>query len=136
MFGLKFVFILLIACGATACGQFSASDSSSSEGASPLARKPYGTCDRKAVPTIHLCTEAVGSDYNEPGYLDILRSSCESSGGVFSTDICDPQESFGTCVVGAGQPNLAYVSYYPPEYTAESAQTACEDTAGGIYYAR
>lgn len=133
MFKICFLSLIVVALNLVGCGQFSSGENSSSL-ANPLARKPFGTCDRKNVDTINLCMEAVGSDYNESGYLSILQSSCESSGGVFSVETCDPTESFGSCVVGMGQTNLTYITYYAPAYTNESAQAACEGIAGAIYF--
>jgi hypothetical protein len=78
--------------------------------------------------------EATGSDYNEPGYLGILQSSCESSGGVFSTANCDQTDSFGVCIVAPGQPNEAYITYYPPQYSVDTAKTACESTGSGAVW--
>lgn len=114
----------------SACAQVNTSSSSGAPVVSILDRASLGTCDRRNLATINLCTEAVGSDYDEPGYLSILQSSCESSSGVFSNENCDPTASFGTCVVGAKQANLTYVTYYPPQYTAASAEVACEDLEG------
>lgn len=131
----RFFTLTIAAFTLTACGEFNSSDSKKevSAAGTSLVRKPFGTCDRKSVSTINLCMEAVGSDYNEPGYLGILKSSCESSGGIYSTGNCAPANSFGTCIVNAGQANLTFVSYYPPQYTLESAQAACAATAGGNY---
>ena len=132
-----FLSLMFAALSVTGCGQFNAEDfSDASESVNLLARKPFGTCDRKTVATINLCMEATGADYNEAGYLNILKASCESSGGVFSTDNCASTESFGTCIVEAGQPNMTYVTYYAPTYTATSAQVACEGTSGGVYLGR
>ncbi len=134
MIKLNIFIVILSALTITACGQFSSSSGASSS-LIPLERKPYGTCDRKTVATINLCMEAVGIDYDEAGYLGILKSSCESSGGVFSTENCDPASSFGVCIVGAGQSNVTYVTYYPPQFTTVTAQSACEG-AGGVYVSR
>lgn len=128
--------ILLLTLTLVGCGKFEsmatnvpAGDSNSNS----LARKPYGTCDRKDVTSINLCMEAVGPDYNEPGYLSILQSSCESSGGLFSTGLCDASQGLGTCAVSAGMSNATYISYYSPQYTTQSAQAAC-DIAGGVFF--
>lgn len=131
-----FLSLIVVALNLVGCGQFSSEEKSGASEANPLARKPLGTCDRKNVGTINLCMEAVGSDYNDSGYLSILQSSCESSGGIFSQENCDPTESFGSCVVGMGQTNLTYITYYAPTYTQESARAACEATADAIYYSR
>ncbi len=136
-YGILFLTTTALALLLSACGEFDTNKASGgANAATSLARKPYGTCDRKGVSTINICMEAVGSEYNEPGYLNILKSSCESSGGVFSTQNCDAAASLGVCIVGAGQTNLTYVSYYPPQYTLESAKAACAATAGGNYSAR
>lgn len=131
-----FLSLVVVALSLTACGKFSSGGNSDGSVGNLLSRKPLGTCDRKNVGTINLCMEAVGSDYNEPGYLGILQSSCESSGGVFSQENCDPTDSFGSCVVGMGQPNLTYITYYGPTYTSETARAACEGTADAIYFSR
>lgn len=130
---INLLLISVLALAITGCGQF---NSNKKTGPAPLSmsRKPFGTCDRKDVATTNLCMEATGHDYNEIGYLGILQSSCESSGGIFSTGNCDQTESFGVCVVAPGQSNEAYISYYPPQYTAESAAGACESTGNGAVW--
>ena len=133
MFKLKILMISVAALSVTACGKFGSSKSSSGVGLS-LNRKPFGTCDRKDVVTTNLCMEATGSEYNEPGYLGILQSSCESSGGVFSQKNCDQTGSFGICIVAPGQSNEAYITYYPPQYNAASAQAACESTGSAAVW--
>lgn len=124
--------MMFLALSSTACGKFGVDGGSDGE-AALLLRSSVGTCDRKNVTTVNLCTEAVGPDYTDPGYLDILKSSCESSGGAFSTNNCDATESFGVCVVGIGQSNATYVTYYAPKYDAASAKTECDATPGGLY---
>jgi hypothetical protein len=120
----------------TGCGKFSSAGVSPEEiGGLSLAAKSYGTCDRKLVPTFNICTEANGPDYNDQGYLDILQSSCESTGGVFSTNNCDKIGSLGTCIAGPGQTNETHVTYYSPQFDAASAQAACQ-SAGGVYFAQ
>ena len=125
----------LMAFANVGCGRFGAAKDSGLDIGAALAAKPFGTCDRKSVPTINLCMEAIGSDYNEAGYLQILESSCTSTGGVFSVSNCDRSMGIGSCIVAAGQTNEAHVTYYPPEYTAQSAKTACEATPDGVYIA-
>lgn len=93
--------------------------------------KSYGTCDRKAVSLINLCTELIGTDYSDPEYLEVLQKNCESTGGVFSTANCDPTGSIGTCYVQKGQPNEARTTYYPIQYNAASAAADCS-TNGGV----
>lgn len=134
MMKLKLTILIFAAAGVTACGQFDASKSSGGSKGLSLERKPFGTCDRKDVATTNLCMEATGSEYNEEGYLGILQSSCESSGGVFSTKNCEPAGGFGTCIVAPGQPNEAYITYYPPQYSPDSAVTACESTGSGAVW--
>ncbi len=133
VFKLNLFLILLVAMNTTACGKFSsANDPNAMSGGIAQSVKPFGTCDRKAVATFNLCMESVGSDYNEPGYLAILQSSCESTGGTFSANNCDHTGSLGTCIVEPNQTNETRVTYYPPQYSPSSAQTAC-GTAGGVY---
>jgi hypothetical protein len=133
LFIFRFI-IILITLTLVACGSFDATNSTTIIGSSPFAVEPFGTCDRNNVPTFNLCVEAIGSDYNDQGYLDILMSSCESTGGIYSINNCSRTESLGTCVIGAGQSNETHVTYYAPEYTTTSAQTTCATTPGGIYY--
>jgi hypothetical protein len=131
---LKLSLLIMSLAGLTACGGFDALDSGSLKAQGiPHVGKPFGACDRSAVATINLCIEAVGSDYNEPGYLQILQSSCETTGGTYAVDNCDHTGSLGTCYILAEQPNETHVTYFPPEYTAASAQSACASTAGGVY---
>jgi hypothetical protein len=133
MYKLNLILISIFAVLVTGCGQF---NSNKQKGAAALSmtRKPFGTCDRKSVVSTNLCMEATGTDYNEPGYLGILQSSCESSGGTFSTNNCDQTNSFGVCVVAPGQTNEAYISYYGPQYDAMTAQSACESTGNGAVW--
>ena len=144
---LKLTLALLLSVSTVGCGKFLSKDGGGSAaatgagtntGPSPATRlsvKPYGTCDRKAVTTINLCVEATGSEYNDPGYLDILKSSCESTGGVYSANNCDFTTSFGTCVIDPNMTNETHVSYYAPEYTAQSAKDACALITGAVYIA-
>jgi hypothetical protein len=134
MKNVRLLILTFMAVSVTACGQFSSSKSAGSSSGLSLNRKPFGTCDRKDVVTTNLCMEATGSDYNEVGYLSILESSCESSGGVFSTSNCDQTGSFGVCIVAPGQPNETYITYYPPQYSADSAKSACESAGNSAVW--
>lgn len=130
------ILLLIAMFGLIGCGGFDSSNGANNGGSlgnSLMSRKPYGTCDRKTVATTNLCMEAVGTDYNEPGYLGILESSCESSGGTYSSNTCDTTGAFGICVVNPGASNATYISYYAPTYDADSAREACS-TAGGLFF--
>lgn len=125
--------IVLIALNTSGCGEFTSASGKASGLGMPQNVKPFGTCDRKDVALFNLCMEAVGSDYNEPGYLGILHSSCDTTGGVYSTNNCDRTGSLGTCVVEAGKTNEAHTTYYPPLHSLASAQMDC-DANGGIFF--
>lgn len=132
-FKVNLILVLFVALSSGACGKFSsAGDPIATSGGLSQAVKPYGTCDRRAVTTFNLCVESIGVDYNDAGYLAILQSSCESTGGVFSSDICERTASLGTCILAANQTNETRVTYFAPLYTLVSAQSACA-TASGIY---
>lgn len=119
----------------SACSPLKAVDlSKSGSGGLIFFANPYGTCDRKNIPTYNLCSEVVGADYNDPAYLTILQSSCESTGGTYSTNNCDRTMSVGGCIIAPGQTNEAHISYYSPEYTAQSAQAACLASPGGVFF--
>ena len=94
--------------------------------------KSYGTCDRKAVSLINLCTELTGTDYSDPEYLEVLQTNCESTGGVFSTANCDHSGSVGTCYVQRGQSNEARTTYYPIQYNVVSAAADCSNNGGAF----
>ena len=133
---IRFVGTFLSVLTCFGCGAFDSSKGQqnvAAEASNSLARKPYGTCDRKAVTTVNLCMEAVGKVYSDTSYLDILKNSCESSGGVYSTDNCDTTESLGLCIIGMGESNLTYVTYYPPQFTVEAAKISCVDDEGGVF---
>ncbi|HMN67863.1 MAG TPA: hypothetical protein PKC28_04925 [Bdellovibrionales bacterium] len=135
MYKSKAICLMFATAALAGCAGFDSggAGSSDAEPSLSLKREPYGTCDRSAVASINLCMEAVGSDYNEEGYLTILQTSCESSGGAYSTANCGAQDAFGLCIVSGGQPNATYISYYPPTYSADSAKSACAN-AGGVYF--
>jgi hypothetical protein len=129
---LVFIFILM-AMGPVGCGGFDALGGGSDGGNDGLRLvQPYGTCDRSDVTTINLCAESVGSEYNDAQYLSILQSSCESTGGVFSTANCDRTGAIGSCIIGARQAHETHVTYYPPEYDAASAAAACAGQGGAF----
>lgn len=135
MYKLNKLLIVFALFNTAACGVFDSKKSSQNSGAGApvtLQRSPYGTCDRKGVPTTNLCMEAVGEDYNEPGYLGILESSCLSSDGAYSTSTCDTTNAFGVCIIGAGQGNVTYVTYYPPQFSAATAASTCQEN-NGVY---
>lgn len=121
---------LMIALGTTGCGGFDALGGSDGGNAGQKVVEPYGTCDRSDVVTVNLCSESVGAEYNDPQYLGILQSSCEGTGGVFSTANCGRTGSIGTCVIGFMQTNETHVTYYPPEYDAAGAQAECAANSG------
>lgn len=118
----------------TGCGKFASVNRSASSHGASLSAKPYGTCDRKNVATFNLCVEVTGPEYNDVGYLDLYKSSCESTGGAYSTNNCDFTGSFGTCIIQGGMSNETHITYFAPEYTAQSAEQACTMVTGGVYY--
>jgi hypothetical protein len=136
VYRLNCIFIVLLVLATAACGEFDASHSNKvgGSGSVPKPVKSYGTCDRSDVAAFNLCAEMVGSDYNDQAYLDILKSSCESTGGLYSANNCDRTGSLGTCRVAAGLSNEAHVTFYPGQYDAAGAQAECA-AEGGEYAA-
>jgi hypothetical protein len=122
-------FIIVIPVGLAGCQGFSPveaiDDSSEIQNV-----KAYGSCDRKSVNLFNMCSELNGADYDDADYLDVLKTNCEATGGVFSSLNCDRTGSVGTCIVGKNQSNEVRTSYYPPQNSSETAQADCDANGG------
>jgi hypothetical protein len=77
--------------------------------------------------------EAVGTDYNDQDYINIMQTSCESTSGTFSTLNCERAGSLGTCIVELFQTNETHMTYYAGIYDGTSAAAACAQ-AGGLFF--
>ena len=92
-----------------------------------------GTCDQRTVSSVNMCVEDIGTDYEDQGFQELLRSSCDATSGAYSTDNCERGGSVGTCIIEAGQSNETHVTYYPPKYSASSARATCEAMANSYF---
>ena len=94
-----------------------------------------GSCllDATSADGYVICEDYSGTEFNQ----GIGKNTCETSGGVYSSDICSTKGALGTCVVfiNAAQD---YTYTYLPSGTGSASQITLQSacgTAGGTYSA-